>query len=107
MLYGMTRIQYARLGETEAESTHTDKEDDENRNDRTFDPVVNGNEVVTSRLTTQELTRRSVLTDEEFLVHRPKVNERKHEELNRENDENVVDVESRVTVVESEESINR
>ena len=85
----------------------TDEEDDENRNDTTFDPIVNGNEVVTSTLTSDELTIARVATDRELLVESTEVNESVHEELNREDDENVVDVETRVTVVEGEESIHR
>lgn len=85
----------------------TDEEDDEDRNDTTLDPVVDGDEVVATTLTADELTVTRVATDRELLVERSEVHKRVHEELHRENDEDVVDVESRVTVVEREESIHR
>jgi len=84
----------------------TDEEDDENRDNATLDPVVDGNEVVTSTLTTDELSITRVSTDRKLLVESSEVNERVHEQLNRENDEDVVDVETRVTIIEGEESIH-
>jgi hypothetical protein len=42
-----------------------------------------------------------------LLVERAKVDEGVHEELNGEDDEDVVDVETRVTVVEGEEAVHR
>lgn len=57
-------------------------------------------------MTTNELSITRVSTDGELLVESSEVNEGVHEELNRENDEDVVDVETRVTIVEGKESIH-
>jgi hypothetical protein len=84
----------------------TDEENDENRDNATLDPIVNWDEVVASSLTSDELTVTRVSTDRELLVESSEVNEGVHEELNREDDEDVVDVETGVTVVEGEETIH-
>lgn len=84
----------------------TNEEDDEDGNDTTLDPRINRLEIVATTLASSELTIGSVSTNGEFLVEGTEVDEGEHEELNRGEDENVVDVESGVAVVEGKETIH-
>ena len=84
-----------------------DEEDDENRDDASLNPLVNGDQVVATGLSGSNLSVRVVPTDEQFLVHRTQEGQNDHEHLNREDNQDVVDVESRMTVVECKEPIDR
>ena len=84
----------------------TDEENQENRNDRSLNPIVDRDEIVASSLSTDKLSIGGVSTNGELLVESTEENESKHEKLDGENDEDVVDVEPRMTVIEGEESID-
>lgn len=84
----------------------TDEEDDEDGDDASLDPVVDGDEVVASSLSSDKLPVARVLADRKLLVERAEEDEGEHEELDGEDDEDVVDVESRVAVVEGEEAVH-
>lgn len=85
----------------------SDPEDQEDRDDTSLDPSEDGLQIVTSRLTWKDVAVAVVMTDPELLVECTEEDEGKHEDLNRAHDEDVVDVETRVTIVESQESIDR
>lgn len=84
-----------------------DKEDDEDGNDASLDPLVDGDQVVTTGLAGSDLAVRIVSTDEQLLVHGTQKGQDDHEYLDRQNDQDVIDVETGVSIVESEEPVNR
>lgn len=84
-----------------------DPEDEEDRDDASLDPRENRLQVVTAALAGKDITVRVVLAHQELLVERAEENEGEHEHLHRAHDKDVVDVETGVTIVEGEESIDR
>ena len=103
------------------ESNHEYQEDTV---DATLDPIEDGLKIVTSRLVGYELALRVVLANCQFLVERSEEDHcqkslsdeiisphltsltRDNKHLDRQNDQDVVDLETRVTIVECQESVD-
>lgn len=83
--------------------------DDHDRNDTTLDPVDDGNKLVAAdgstgigdRSASPELAKRDFMNDG------AEVDQNQHEKLHREDNEQVVDVETWMCVVEGQETIQR
>lgn len=82
-------------------------EHDEDGDDTPLDPFEHWDKVVTTTLTRKDVTTRRVSADGKLLVKSTEEYEGKHEDLDRHHDQNVVDVETGVTIIESQESIDR
>jgi len=61
-------------------------ENDEDRDNASLDPREDWIEVVTSRLTGQDIANRTILADQELLVQRSEEDKREHESLDRSHD---------------------
>jgi len=86
-----------------------DEEDDENGNTATLDPIKTGTQVgTTSRpLRISDGSVSVVTADDSFVSQGTQVDDTEHEELHRQHDEGVVDVETSVSVVERQEAVQR
>jgi hypothetical protein len=99
-----------------------DPDNEPDGDNTSLDPREDGSQVVTSRLTGQDITVRVVSTDTKLTVECTEEDQSQHNDLNRQHDKlvishdpadeetqayDVVDVETRMTIVESQESINR
>jgi hypothetical protein len=100
----MTKEMRPTLQEQRQES---DEEDDKDREDTSFNPLVRWREVVTTGLSRQNITILVVFADGQLVVEGSEIRKNEHEELDRKNDENVVDMETGMTVVEGQESVDR
>lgn len=84
-----------------------DEEDKQDADDGSLNPLEDWVQVVAALLTRDQTAIVVVSAERDFTGESTQVEKSQHEDLDRQDDEDVVDVETGVTVVESEESVQR